>query len=104
MSFSMDDVMEIIKIVKECKDSELHINTGDINLSLFKGDVGDSTRGPIAFSGAAASSPQPAVEAAPAPAAAPAAEAPALIEPEPDTTWLPVEEIDASALSAASPL
>ncbi len=51
MGFSVDDVMEIIQIVKECKDSELHIDTGDIKLSLFKGDVGGSARSPMPFSG-----------------------------------------------------
>ena len=51
MSFSMDDVMEIIQIVKECKDTELHIDTGEIKLSLFKGDVGDSGRSVMNLSG-----------------------------------------------------
>ena len=41
MSFSMDDVMEVLKIVKECKDSELYIDTGDIKLSIVKGNVGE---------------------------------------------------------------
>ncbi len=31
MSFTMDDVMQTLKIVKECKDAALHIDTGDCN-------------------------------------------------------------------------
>ncbi len=27
MSFTMDDVMELLKIIKECKDVALHIDT-----------------------------------------------------------------------------
>ena len=53
MSFTMDDVMEVLQIVKESKDTELHIDSGDLKLSLFKGDVGDSTRGMVNFSGEA---------------------------------------------------
>jgi acetyl-CoA carboxylase biotin carboxyl carrier protein len=53
MGFSIDDVMEIIQIVKECKDTELHIDTGDIKLSLFKGDVGNTPRPAMNISGAA---------------------------------------------------
>jgi len=30
MSFTMDNVMEVLQIVKESKDSELHIDSGDI--------------------------------------------------------------------------
>ena len=43
MGFTIDDVLETLKIVKECKDSELHIDTGDLKLSLFKGEVSDSS-------------------------------------------------------------
>ncbi len=50
MSFSMDDVMEVLKIVKECKDAELHIDTGEMKLSVVRGDIGDSSRSPLDFS------------------------------------------------------
>ena len=66
MGFTIDDVMEVIQIVKECKDTELHIDTGDIKLSLFKGEVGDSTKGPLEFSGPVCISKPPEPEAAPA--------------------------------------
>ena len=41
MGFNIDDVMEALQIVKELKDTELHIDTGDMKLSIFKGEVGD---------------------------------------------------------------
>jgi acetyl-CoA carboxylase biotin carboxyl carrier protein len=50
MSFTMDEIMEVLQIVKECKDSELHIDTGDMKLSIFKGDIGDRARGSLDFS------------------------------------------------------
>lgn len=75
MNFTIDDVMEVIQIVKECKDTELHIDTGDIKLSLFKGDVGDSTRGPLNFSSTASQSRQPEPKAAPAATATETSEA-----------------------------
>jgi acetyl-CoA carboxylase biotin carboxyl carrier protein len=65
MSFSIDDVMEALQIVKECKDTELHIDTGDMKLSIFKGDVGDSTRSVVNLSGAVCQTKQPEPEAAP---------------------------------------
>ena len=66
MSFTMDDVMEVLQIVKESKDTELHIDSGDLKLSLFKGDIGDSARGMVSFSGEAAQTQQPETKAAPA--------------------------------------
>lgn len=51
MSFSIDDVLEVLKIVKECKDSELHIDTGDLKLSIVKGDVGEGSRNFMNFTG-----------------------------------------------------
>jgi acetyl-CoA carboxylase biotin carboxyl carrier protein len=84
MSFSIDDVMEIIQIVKACKDTELHIDTGDIKLSLYKGDVGGASRGPLDFSGPVCINAVPEVKAASAPVSAPlAVEAPAAVEVPP---------------------
>ncbi len=50
MSFDFDDIMEVLQIVKECKDAELYIETGEMKLSVFRGDIGDSTRGPASIS------------------------------------------------------
>ena len=58
MSFEIDDVMEVLKIIRECKDAELHIDTGDMKLSVIRGKVSSSGAG---FFGPAspASSPVP---------------------------------------------
>ena len=69
MSFTMDDVFEVLQIVKECEDSELHIDTGDMKLSIFKGDVGTGARGPVNISGPICISEPAKTEAAPAPVA-----------------------------------
>jgi acetyl-CoA carboxylase biotin carboxyl carrier protein len=72
MGFTMDDVMEVLQIVKECKDAELHIESGDLKLSILKGNVGDSARNPLNFSGSAGTSNPSAAQATPAPQAIPA--------------------------------
>jgi len=50
MSFTMDDIMQALQLIKECKDCELHIDTGDMKLSVWKGNAGDSTRSPLDIS------------------------------------------------------
>lgn len=72
MSFEIDDVMEVLKIIRECKDAELHIETGDMRLSVTRGKVSSSGAG---FFGPASTAPSP-VPIAPVAAAAPV-EAPA---------------------------
>ncbi len=83
MSFSMEEVMEVIQIVKACKDTELHIDTGEMKLSIFKGDVGNGAARVMPFAAPApavaeapVAAPAPAATPAPAVAAAPAAAAP----------------------------
>ena len=87
MTFTMDDVDDVLKILqllKDTKDIELHMDVGDMKLSLWKGNVGDSTRGAPDYTGGttrclpvqpeqeAAPSPTPAVQKEEsAPAAAP---------------------------------
>jgi len=78
MTFNIDDVMEILALVKECKDTELYIDTGEMKLALTKGKV--SGGGRDFFGQPAAAQPAPAEApalSAPPPAAAPAPEAPA---------------------------
>lgn len=89
MTFSIDDVMEVLKIVRECKDTELHIDTGDMKLSLVKGKVSGGGVGFITPAPAAqnpgAAAPAKAAEPTPAPVAAPAEPAPApAAAPEPE--------------------
>ena len=53
MSFTMDDidnVKQILQMIKESKDIELHIDVGDMKLSVWKGNIGDSTRSSLDFS------------------------------------------------------
>ena len=89
MSFDIDDVMEVLKIVRECKDTELHIDTGDLKLSLTKGNVRSSGAG---FFGPGAAAP-----AAIAPAEAPAA----TVVPPPQAAAKPKPEV-ASVSDGAS--
>lgn len=49
MSFSIDDVLEALKIIRECNDSELYMEIGDVKLSVFKGDIADSSRISVDF-------------------------------------------------------
>lgn len=93
MGFSMEDVMEVIQIVKECKDSELHIDTGDIKLSLYKGMVSTGTRGPFASGSAGCGCEQPAAPA-PAPAAMAAPPAPSAEASAADSGSLPAEALN----------
>ena len=44
MAFNIDDVLEVLELVKECKDTELYIDTGEMKLSLVKGKVGGGGR------------------------------------------------------------
>jgi len=64
MSFEIDDVMEVLKIIRECKDTELHIDTGDMKLSLVKGKVSSSGAG-FFGPGVPAQSPAPVAVAEP---------------------------------------
>ncbi len=96
MSFTMDDVMQAIQIVKECKDVALHIDTGDMKLSLIKGDVGDGTGVSPAFAGPVSQTEPPELKTAPAPSPTPEIEEPKPVEET--TTAEPVEETVAEGL------
>jgi len=50
MSFTAEDVEQVVRIINECDDCELHMEIGDLKLSVAKGDIGDSTRSPLEFS------------------------------------------------------
>jgi acetyl-CoA carboxylase biotin carboxyl carrier protein len=39
MTLNIDDVLEVLEIVRECKDTELHIDTGEMKLSITRGKV-----------------------------------------------------------------
>lgn len=95
MSFDIDDVMEVLKIVRECKDTELHIDTGDLKLSLTKGNVRSSGAG---FFGPGAAAP---AAIAPAAAAAPAEAPAATVVQPPQAAAKPKPEV-ASVSDGAS--
>jgi acetyl-CoA carboxylase biotin carboxyl carrier protein len=50
MSFTMDDIEQVLRIVQECDDCELHMEIDGVKLSLFRGDIGDSTRSSLDIS------------------------------------------------------
>ena len=69
MSFTIDDIDDVLQklqLIKDVKDGELHIDVGEMKLSVWKGDAGDSTRSAPAF-------PQPTAVAQPKPPAQKAA-------------------------------
>lgn len=95
MTFNIDDVMEVLALVKECKDTELYIDTGEMKLALTKGKVSGGGRdffGPAAAAPAAPAE-SPAISAPPAASPAPKAQA--------EVASAPVAE--AAAPAAAEP-
>ncbi len=50
MSFTIDDIQQVLRIIQECHDCELHMEMGDLKFSLSRGDIGDSTRSPLDLS------------------------------------------------------
>ena len=49
MSFTGEDIEQVLRIIEESGDCELHMEIGDLELFVAKGDVGDSTRSPLEF-------------------------------------------------------
>ena len=50
MSFTIEDIEQVLRIVQECDDCELHMEIDGVKLSLFRGDIGDSTRSSLNLS------------------------------------------------------
>jgi len=90
MTFSIDDVMEVLALVKECKDTELYIDTGEMKLALTKGKVSGGGRDFFA---------QPATPAAEAPAAIPAPAAAAEPAPQTEAAAAPAAEAESEPVS-----
>ena len=67
MTLNIDDVLEVLQIVRETKDTELHIDTGEMKLSISRGTVSGTGSGFIE-QGTVAQAPAAQIEAA-APAA-----------------------------------
>ncbi len=96
MTLNIDDVMEVLRIIKECKDTELYIDSGDMKLSLAKGKV---SGGGVNLLGSGA------VEQAVAAEPAPVASLPAT-EPEAEAEVAPhaVEETEAVSEEGLEPV
>jgi acetyl-CoA carboxylase biotin carboxyl carrier protein len=50
MSFTIEDVEQVLRIIQECEDCALHMKIGDLELSLARGDIGDGTGSPLDLS------------------------------------------------------
>lgn len=50
MSFTIEDVEQVLRILQECDDCALHMEIGDLKLFLSRGDIGDVIRSPLDFS------------------------------------------------------
>ena len=96
MTFTMDDILEVLKIVKACDDGELHIETGDIKLSVIKGDSVNGAAHPPGFTRENSVAPPAQPAAAPVAAPATAREEPqmsAVAEPSPVPVTAPAGEV-----------
>lgn len=50
MSFTTDDIEQVLRIIQECEDCALYMEIGDLKLSLARGEIGDGTGGPLDLS------------------------------------------------------
>lgn len=97
MSFDMENVIEALKIIKQCDDSELHIDTGELKLSVFKGNVGDGVRTFDPFAGAACQAQESASEAV-STVTAP------VVDAKPERSATPVETITDEEMAGLVPV
>lgn len=51
MSFTADDIQQVLRIIQECDDCALHLEIGDLKLFLAKGDIGEGATNPLGLSG-----------------------------------------------------
>ncbi len=56
MSFTIDEIEQVLRIIQECDDCALHLEIGDLKLFLARGDIGDGTASPLSLSGENAAS------------------------------------------------
>ncbi len=73
MSFTKDDidqVIQIVKLVKDIKQGEIHIDNGEMKLSVWTGEMGDSAGSRVCSAGESAiAPPKPVDQEAVSPAA-----------------------------------
>ena len=89
MSFTIEDIEQVLRIIQECEDCSLHMEIGDLKLSLTRGDVRDSTGSPLDLSRENADCQPMRVEQEAAPTATASIEK---AEPETTATATKVEE------------
>ena len=73
MSFTMNDIDQVaqtLQLLKDMKQGEIHIDNGEMKLSIWKGDMGDSAGSRVCSAGESAIAPPEPVEQKAAPAAA----------------------------------
>jgi len=97
MTLNIEDVMEVLKIIKECKDTELHIDTGEMQLSIARGKVSGGGGG--FFNPAVAAQPQTVEPAAAASVAVAAAPVAAPVELPQAETAAPLAEAESEEMS-----
>ena len=98
MNFTMDDIdqaLQTLQLVKGIKQGEIHIDNGDLKLSVWKGDPGDRVETPAAFAGDGSAALSAPVEQATVPAAPPATAVKAE-EPEVVATTMDAEKQEES--------
>jgi len=50
MSFTIEDIEQVLRIIQECDDCQLHMEMGDLKIFLSRGDIGDGTGSPLDLS------------------------------------------------------
>ena len=50
MSFTIEDIEQVLRIIQECEDCALYMEIGDLKLSIARGDVGDGAGSPLDLS------------------------------------------------------
>ncbi len=50
MSFTTDDIQQVLRIIRECDDCALHLEIGELKLFLAKGDIGEGATNPLGLS------------------------------------------------------
>ena len=75
MSFTKDDidqVIQVVKLAKDIKQGEIHIDNGEIKLSVWMGEIRDGAGSRVCSAGESAIAPPKPVELEAAPSAVPA--------------------------------
>jgi acetyl-CoA carboxylase biotin carboxyl carrier protein len=97
MTLNIDDVLEVLQIVRETKDTELHIDTGEMKLSITRGKVSGTGSGFIEQGTVAPAAQVEAAAVIAAPVAEPQADPQA--EPQAEAAPAPAADVEPEAVS-----